>query len=146
MFSAYKKLGFLIDGKLKKRLFLIYLITILGTFLETLGIGIILPVLKIIVEGKDVLLNFSSNYLFLNKISDYLSYKSYGEIVIILLTILTFIFFIKTSFFLFLIRKQQKFAHSVEYELTKQFFNYYLNQDYSFHLRRNSSELFLDNV
>tara|TARA_Y100000591_G_C21846560_1_gene709059 strand:+ start:950 stop:2692 length:1743 start_codon:yes stop_codon:yes gene_type:complete len=142
MFSAYKKLGFLIDGKLKKRLFLIYLITILGTFLETLGIGIILPVLKIIVEGKDVLLNFSSNYLFLNKISDYLSYKSYGEIVIILLTILTFIFFIKTSFFLFLIRKQQKFAHSVEYELTKQFFNYYLNQDYSFHLRRNSSELF----
>ena len=75
MFSAYKKLGFLIDGKLKKRLFLIYLITILGTFLETLGIGIILPVLKIIVEGKDVLLNFSSNYLFLNKISDSNSLK-----------------------------------------------------------------------
>ena len=30
----------------------------------------------------------------------------------------------------------------VEYELTKYFFNYYLHQDYSFHLKRNSSELF----
>ena len=47
MFSAFKKLVFLTDKKLKKKLVLIYFITIIGTFLETAGIGIILPILKI---------------------------------------------------------------------------------------------------
>ncbi len=142
MFSTFKKLTFLTDKKLKKKLVIIYFITIIGTFLETIGIGIILPILKIIVEGKDILIQFSSKYLFINSISSYLITKSYAEIVIILLLFLSFIFFIKTAFFIFLIREQQKFSYLVEYELTKYFFNYYLHQDYSFHLKRNSSELF----
>ncbi len=142
MFSTFKKLTFLTDKKLKKKLVIIYFITIIGTFLETIGIGIILPILKIIVEGKDILIQFSSNYFFINSISSYLITKSYSEIIIILLLFLSFIFFVKTAFFIFLIREQQKFSYMVEYELTKYFFNYYLHQDYSFHLKRNSSELF----
>ena len=98
--------------------------------------------MKIIVEGKDILIQFSSNYFFINSISSYLITKSYSEIIIILLLFLSFIFFVKTAFFIFLIREQQKFSYMVEYELTKYFFNYYLHQDYSFHLKRNSSELF----
>ena len=121
MFSTFKKLTFLIDNKLKKKLILIYFITIIGTFLETLGIGVVLPILKIIVEGKDFLSEFSSNNLIINDILKYLQKKSYGELVIFLLASLTFIFFIKTSFFLFLIQKQTKFSHLVEYELA----NYY---------------------
>ena len=141
MFSTFKKLTFLIDNKLKKKLILIYFITIIGTFLETLGIGVVLPILKIIVEGKDFLSEFSSNNLIINDILKYLQKKSYGELVIFLLASLTFIFFIKTSFFLFLIQKQTKFSHLVEYELANFFFSHYLYQDYSFHLKRNSSEL-----
>ena len=141
MFSTFKKLTFLIDNKLKKKLILIYFITIIGTFLETLGIGVVLPILKIIVEGKDFLSEFSSNNLIINDILKYLQKKSYGELVIFLLASLTFIFFIKTSFFLFLIQKQTKFSHLVEYELANFFFSHYLHQDYSFHLKRNSSEL-----
>ena len=142
MFSAFNKLTFLAGKKIKKKLVIIYFITIIGTFLETIGIGIILPILKIIVEGKDILIQFSSNYFFINSISSYLITKSYSEIIIILLLFLSFIFFVKTAFFIFLIREQQKFSYMVEYELTKYFFNYYLHQDYSFHLKRNSSELF----
>ena len=64
MFSAFNKLTFLAGKKIKKKLVIIYFITIIGTFLETIGIGIILPILKIIVEGKDILIQFSSNYFF----------------------------------------------------------------------------------
>ena len=131
MFSAFNKLTFLAGKKIKKKLVIIYFITIIGTFLETIGIGIILPILKIIVEGKDILIQFSSNYFFINSISSYLITKSYSEIIIILLLFLSFIFFVKTAFFIFLIREQQKFSYMVEYELTKYFFNYYLHQDYS---------------
>ena len=145
MFSTFKKLTFLIDKKLKKKLILIYFITVIGTFLETLGIGVVLPILKVIVEGKDFLNEFYFNNEFLNNILKYMQKKSYGELVVFLLASLSFIFFIKTLFFLFLIQKQQKFSHLVEYELTKSLFSHYLNQDYSFHLKRNSSEL-LSNI
>ena len=141
MLSTFKKLTFLINKKLKKKLILIYFITIIGTFLETLGIGVILPILKIIVEGKDFLNDISFHNFFLNDLASFLQKKSYNELVIFLLVSLIFIFFVKTAFFLFLIQKQTKFSHLVEYELAKQFFSHYLHQDYSFHLKRNSSEL-----
>ena len=64
MLSTFKKLTFLINKKLKKKLILIYFITIIGTFLETLGIGVILPILKIIVEGKDFLNDISFHNFF----------------------------------------------------------------------------------
>ena len=120
MLSTFKKLTFLINKKLKKKLILIYFITIIGTFLETLGIGVILPILKIIVEGKDFLNDISFHNFFLNDLASFLQKKSYNELVIFLLVSLIFIFFVKTAFFLFLIQKQTKFSHLVEYELAKQ--------------------------
>ena len=142
MLSAFKTLLELFNPNQKKNLILIYLIMILGTFLETVGIGIMLPILGIILEGKNFLIELSTNYLIFENISKFLIKKNYSELVTYLLLFLVLIFLIKTLFFLFLIKMEIKFSHSIEYNLSKKFFKYYLNQDYSFHLKRNSSKLF----
>ena len=142
MFSTFKKLTALIDDKLKRQLMIIYFISIIGTFLETLGIGIILPILKIIVEGSDFLNELNVSLPFFNNIFDFLLRKSQKELIVFLLILVIFVFLIKTIFFLFLIDKQTKFSHLVESELARNFFSYYLHQDYLFHIKRNSSKLF----
>jgi len=142
MFPTLNKTLLLVDNKLKKQLILIYFLSIIGTFLETLGIGIILPILKVIIEGEEFIKNFSSNYLIINSFLEYLLLKNYEELIVFLLLTVILVFLIKTCFFLFLINKQTKLSHMIEYKLAKVFFNHYLNQKYSFHLTRNSSKLF----
>ena len=41
---------------LKTKLFVLLLLTIIGTFLETLSIGLVLPFLKVVVEGRNFLI------------------------------------------------------------------------------------------
>jgi len=142
MISIYKKLMNLVDPSLKKKLIIIYLITVVGTFLETLGIGIILPVLTIIVEGQEVLKNFTTNSELINQFIDYLMALTYQELIIISMLFLISIFFVKTIFFFFLINKQIKCAHLIESMLTSKIFDHYLKQDYFFHINRNSAKLF----
>ena len=142
MLQDIKKTLILIDTKLKKQLLTIFFISVIGTFLEALGIGVILPILKIIVEGEDFLKNYHSNFETINQFLNYMSLKTYKELITFLLFFVIFIFLIKTLFFLYLINKQTKLSHSIEYKLAKTFFYHYLNQDYSFHLMKNSSKLF----
>lgn len=142
VFNNIKKVLYLIDYKLKKQLLAIFIISIIGTFLEALGIGVILPILKVIVEGEEFLKNYNSNFEFINQFSDYISLKTYQDLISFLLFFVIIVFLIKTLFFLYLINKQTKLSHMIEYKLAKNFFYHYLNQDYSFHLIQNSSKLF----
>ena len=108
MLSALKSSLLLIDLNLKKQLILIFFITIIGTFLETLGIGIIFPILKIIVEGEEFIKNYHTNYAYINHFIEYLSSKNYIELISFLLFLVILVFFIKTIFFLYLVNKQTK--------------------------------------
>ena len=122
MIQDIKKTLILIDNKLKKQLFIIFFISIIGTFLEALGIGVILPILKIIVEGEDFLKNYNSNFETINQFLNYISLKTYKELITFFIFFVIFVFFIKIFFFLYLINKQTKLSHSIEYKLAKTFF------------------------
>ena len=142
MFSILEKVSFLIDKKLKKKLVFMFFISIIGTFLETLGVGIILPILTVIVDGKEALQQLFLNFPFVNNNSDFLMSLSYNETILYALAIIILVFFLKTIFFMFLTYRQNEFSHQVDSEISKKFFGFYLNQDYSYHINRNSSELF----
>ncbi len=133
---------FLIEKKLRIKIIFLFFLTLIGTFLETLGVGIILPVLTLIVQGKSALEemltktpNFIQEKIELAKYTD-------SDLVIYSIILIILIFFIKTIFFIYLIHRQNKFSYEVESTLSSRMFNFYLNKDYSFHTEKNSSELF----
>ena len=133
---------FLIEKKLRIKIIFLFFLTLVGTFLETLGVGIILPVLTLIVQGKSALEemltktpNFIQEKIELAKYTD-------SDLVIYSIILIILIFFIKTIFFIYLIHRQNKFSYEVESTLSSRMFNFYLNKDYSFHTEKNSSELF----
>ena len=53
--SVINNIFFLIEKNLKLKVIYLFFLTLIGTFLETLGVGIILTVLTLIVQGKEAL-------------------------------------------------------------------------------------------
>ena len=80
--------------KQKKIFFLILVMVIFASLLETLGVASIIPLLSFMVSGKNFLEKFS---FFQNDIDieNFLSSYSNEEIIIFLLIIIIFIFVIK---------------------------------------------------
>ena len=139
MISIFAKTLFLIDKKFSNQLLWLYFIVVVGTLLEAFGISLILPFLKIVIDSKEGLYETLSSIKIFEGLANYFFQKNFDELDLLNLIIL--VFTIKIIFFLYLINKQAKISHLIEFELSKKIFQFYLNQDYLFHLSRNSSKL-----
>lgn len=133
---------YLIEKKLRIKLIFLFFLILIGTFLETLSVGIVFPILTLIVEGKTKLLQILEKFpSFLHNSLKSIEYSD-NELVVLFILIITVIFFLKTFFFIFLTYYQNKFSYEVEYSLSSKMLNLYLNKNYIFHIEKNSSELF----
>ena len=140
--SVINNIFFLIEKNLKLKVIYLFFLTLIGTFLETLGVGIILPVLTLIVQGKEALQEMLNKIPFL--IDEKINLANYtdNDLIVYSIGLIILIFFLKTIFFIFLIWRQNQFAYLVDSSLSKRLFSFYLSKNYLFHAQRNSSELF----
>lgn len=109
---------------------------LVGALLETLGVGLVVPVMAVVLQG-DLLALPSAVTTHLTAL-DGLSQR--GLIAVTMLALVT-AFLIKNLFIAFLIGKQTFFAYDVQEKLSQRLFEGYLRQPYTFHLQRNSAEL-----
>ena len=105
----------------------------IGGFLETLGIGLFIPVIAIIMEKK-------INFPFINSFYD-LSNIEINEALFVMGVTIFLVYFIKSIFLTYLEFGIQKFTHDTKVELTTILFKKYINSPYKFHLKENSSIL-----
>ena len=132
MSNLIKKIYFVVQVNSTRNLFYIFLITIIGTLLELLSIGLIIPILNIAV-GND----YQKNIITFN----FLSTFSKTEVLNFLIVFLAFIYFFKFFFIKNLINRQNSFSHNLFASISKILFRKYLYKDFEFHLNINSSEL-----
>jgi ABC-type multidrug transport system fused ATPase/permease subunit len=104
--------------------------------LETLGIGLVFPILKLITKD-----NPASEYPTLEPWLDRLGNPDQGELVTLAMLAFLGITLIKVLFLGFLAWQQSNFALKVNTNLSLRLFTLYLRQPYAFHLQRNSAEL-----
>ena len=103
-------------------------------FLETLGIGMILPLLLMLIKVKQ--------YQFFNQILINFDFDtSSSKNIILILSCLTGFFLFKFIFLLFLSFKQNSFVFRLQAKLSTLMFRGYLLSPYTFHLKHNTSEL-----
>ena len=115
-----------------KKIFLIFTLTSISALLELLGIGLIIPILQIFVDGE--FKNYVQNFT-------YFSEKSKENILVTILFILVALYFIKFFLLRFLIFIQFNFCHKLYTRISRKFFKNYLYKNYLFHTQNNSSEL-----
>lgn len=108
----------------------------LGMFLETLGIGMVIPILSIIIS-KDII----SDYPILDEWMSLVGNPTQTELILICMAVLVIIYFIKALFLIYLAWRQADFVFGVQENLSRRLFKAYLYQPWSFHLQKNSAEL-----
>jgi ABC-type multidrug transport system fused ATPase/permease subunit len=132
----YKSIAFkffyLLSRKQKKELFFVFSLLFIGTLMEMIGIGVLVPLFSLFSGVTDIKY---INYIVQSKS------LSYETIILYLISSIVFFYFIKFLFLIFLTWKQSSFISNLALNLTSDLFKGYLEQPYLFHIQNNSSIL-----
>ncbi len=135
--TTFKKLLFLLSERDKKSAIVLLLFLLIGLILEMFSLGLVIPMIIAITNIETITSNIHLEKL-LNKFGN----PSQISIIIFVLIVIVIVYIIKTCFLLFLVWRQYIFSQKISMNLSRRLFNGYLNQSYTFHLQRNSSELY----
>lgn len=133
--TAQKFMGLLTPTERRAGILLLGLM-IVGTVLETFGIGLTIPVVGVLIRS-DSASTYPSVQAFLHRFGN----PSQTQVAIIGMAALLSIFFVKTLYLTFLAWYQMRFVYGVMASLSQRLFATYLKQPYAFHLQRNSAIL-----
>ena len=113
----------------------IFILILLMTLLETFGIALVIPAVKVLVSNDF--------YLVINRYIQPILNANFEKIDIIIfgLAFILCFFILKFLFSIFTIYKQLNFNYGVLVKSSKQLYDGYLNQDYETYTHRNSSLL-----
>lgn len=136
MSRSVKILNILSPKQRIKSVFLLVLMVV-GTFLEVLGIGLVLPVISIIVNPEQ--LKEYAHYLFF--LDDPLQAIEGENFVVWTLLVLLTAYAAKGLFLLYLSWFQTKYAFDIQSSISYRLFILYLQKDWSFHINTNSSKV-----
>ena len=131
-----KQLNYLLDKKTKIGIIVLFLMSIIGSFAELLGITIILPIVELAMDQSSIEENRLA--IIIQQVTN-ATLKEYILLWMIGLTILIYV--LKSAYLCFFYGRQFKFAASVKRDLAIRMMKSYLKQPYSFFLQKNSSEL-----
>lgn len=111
-------------------------LSIFGMFLETLGIGMIIPAMVLLTRN-----NLASSYPALQPVLDFLGNPTQTQLIIGGMSALALVFIVKNTYLGFLVWSQNRFTYRVMTRLSETLFATYLRQPYVFHLRSNTAFL-----
>jgi ABC-type multidrug transport system fused ATPase/permease subunit len=135
--STIQLLSRLLERKDRFRLAVSMVLILVGTFLEMLSLGIVIPVVRTIVGGDR-----RSEYSWLPEFAERMNYDNF---VRLLMGGLVGVFVVKNAFQVLSSYFQQRVQLSINNRLVQRLFENYLQQPYEFHLTHSSS-LLLRNV
>ncbi|MNJ96138.1 Lipid A export ATP-binding/permease protein MsbA [compost metagenome] len=134
--STFSKIYNLLTPAERRGALVLFALMIVGMLLETLGIGLIIPAITVMMQG-----DIAVRYPVLTSLFGFSEGASQAGLVIAAMLGLVGVFFVKNFFLAFLIWKQTYFSFDVQANLSQRLFAIYLRQPYTFHLQRNSAEL-----
>jgi len=116
----------------KKNFFFLFLLILIGTVLELVSIGIVLPTAKIFTDS-----------VFLNQFYEFTGIKKLetGILVLYVLFLFLIVFALKNFFLYIVLKAQAKFIVDYQSNLQIKVFNGYLSQEMSYLREKNSSTI-----
>jgi len=131
--SEVKIVFSILPYRLKKKMRLMLSMLSISGFLESLTIGLFIPLIGIISEKK-------TNFPFLNNFYDF-SKIEINDFLFLMISLILIVYLIKSIFLTYLEFGIQKLINDIRVELTSELFKKYINSKYEFHLKNNSSIL-----
>lgn len=132
--TAHKIWSLLTPAERKSAIVLMGLMFI-GMVLETLGIGLVIPVITLLQD------DLAARYPAVAPVLEWLGNPSQQALIVGAMLGLTGIYLAKNLFLALLAWRQTRFVFGMQVQLSQRLFTTYLRQPYAFHLQRNSAQL-----
>lgn len=134
--NVLDKIRALLTPAESKSAWLLLFLMLLGMMLETLSIGLVVPLLAVVVSD-DLYIKGSAVY----PILQFLGSPSKSQLIVMVMIGFMSVYLVKNMFLAFLAWRQVNFTYNFQVNLSQRLFALYLKQPYAFHLQRNSSQL-----
>ena len=131
--GLFTKIRAIFDRKQKLKLATLGLMIFFGGILETLGVGVMIPVVTALLTPNE-LQAYIEKYAFLQKLCDLFNIKDAGQITMALLISLIAIYIIKNAYILFLTYKQNTFITQTRNKMISRVMGEFLNRPYEAYL------------
>lgn len=131
--SFIKKISYIFDRKQKLQLAVLGVMIFIGGFLETLGVGAMMPVVTALI-APDTIQQYISQYGFLQDICDFWGISDMGQVTTILLLGLMAVYVIKNLYLLFLTYRQNSFITQNRNKVISRVMAEFLNRPYEQYL------------
>jgi ABC-type multidrug transport system fused ATPase/permease subunit len=126
----------ILPKKFHQQTFVILALTLIGTILETVGIGLVIPAIALMADP-----NIAEKYPVLVPLFEVLGNPSHVELVIYGVALLLGAYVIKALYLAFLSWKQSQYIYDIKAHLSQSLFERYLRSTYEFHLQQNTGHL-----
>lgn len=134
--AILRKLNYIFTKKEKQKLLLLFIVILIGSFFEMLGVSLILPFANVIIEP-----DFSSTNPFLVFIMQKIGFTSDKQLIVFLAVVLIIIYVVKNLFLIFTNATQYRFIYKYQGKLASRLMKCYISQPYLFHVEKNIAEL-----
>ena len=130
-FQFFYKFYFLLKD-FRIRVFIFFILSLFTALIELMSLSSLIPVVNFVFDKKKFSI-FKDKY--------FMSELSFDQAITFFLFFIVFIFFIKFLFFLFLNKFSNNLIRDCSTKLTNTLFTNYLDQDYTYHVNKNSMEI-----
>ena len=120
----------------KKRILILFFMMIIAALFETIGIGLIVPFVGIVVRPDIIQEQVILSYLF-----ELFNFQSTTSFIIFSVVLLLGVFIFKNLYLLIFNYAQFRVILNQQVKLSSNLFKEYLTKPYAFHLQRNTAEL-----
>lgn len=131
-----RKVWWLLTPAERRRALALLLLMFVGMVLETLGIGLVVPMIALLTANDS-----RDRFPVLGPVLAALGNPRHELVVTAAMLGLVGVYLIKTFYLAFLVWLQSRFAYGIHAQLSQRLFTTYLRQPYAFHLHRNSAQL-----
>lgn len=136
MFQLLSQILSLLNKSERRQAAWLLVLMLIGMVLETLGVGLAIPVATILMQE-----NGGAQNQTVTRLLQYFGNPPQTTVICWGMLVLVVAFVGKNIYLAFLMWKQGKFNYRVQNHLSQQLFASYLAAPYAFHLRRNSAQL-----
>lgn len=141
MLAVIAKIHGLLTLEERKSAVALLALMLIGMALETLSIGLVIPVIAVLMDD-----GLTARYPVSALPIELLDNPAQEALVIIAILALVGVYLFKALFLAFLAWYQTRFAFGVQAQLSHRLFATYLHQPYTFHLQRNSAQLIRNTI
>ena len=136
MFSVLKKFNKLLNGKQKSRLAILAVVTIIGAFLEVIGVSLMLPLITAIMQPDIIKTNQYIAY-----VCNVFDLHSHRTFVIVCIIAVIFVFIFKDLFLMMEYYIQARFVYNNQFVMQQRMLSGFINRPYEFFLGAESGEI-----